>query len=371
MNEQNKKIRVCLVSPKAYPLFNPDIESVFGGAEVDLYLIAAELAKDPAYDVRFVVGDYGQPDREVRENVTLFKSLNVEKSYVAQGHKVWAAMRRADADIYMHEACSLGTTLIALFCRLNGRRFVYRTAHSYETEGTYFKENPLRGIFVKWAFKQAAPLITQNDEDVQALLRTLKLPSIVIRNACRIHDSLPQKVGTILWVARSLPIKRPDLFLELAKELPQQSFVMICPEGVGDDRYGQLVAEAEKTKNLTFYKQVPFQEIDRYFEKAAVFVCTSDAEGFPNTFVQSSKAAAAILSLNVNPDNFLTTNNCGYCADGNWDAFVGTLKDWMATGAPARLGQNGRAAIQNNNDLKQIIRQYKTVFTRSDASDGN
>ena len=33
-----KTVSVCFVSPKAYPLFNPDCKGVFGGAEVDLYL---------------------------------------------------------------------------------------------------------------------------------------------------------------------------------------------------------------------------------------------------------------------------------------------------------------------------------------------
>ena len=66
MKDKNGKIRVCFVSPKAYPIFNPDIESVFGGAEVDLYMIATELAKDPDFNVSFIAADYGQADEEIR-----------------------------------------------------------------------------------------------------------------------------------------------------------------------------------------------------------------------------------------------------------------------------------------------------------------
>ncbi len=60
----SKKNRVCFVSLKAYPLFNPDISSVFGGAEVDLYMLATELANDERFEVSFIVGDYGQPPLE-------------------------------------------------------------------------------------------------------------------------------------------------------------------------------------------------------------------------------------------------------------------------------------------------------------------
>ena len=68
-------IRVCFIILRAYPLFNPQTKSIIGGAEVDLYLLATELAKDKKFEVRFVVGDYGQKPTEVRENVTIIKSV--------------------------------------------------------------------------------------------------------------------------------------------------------------------------------------------------------------------------------------------------------------------------------------------------------
>jgi len=88
MSETEKKIRVCFVSPKAYPLFNSDIESVFGGAEVDTYMIATELAKDDGFEVSFIVADYGQPQEEVRENVRLLKSLNFKQNALTGARKV-------------------------------------------------------------------------------------------------------------------------------------------------------------------------------------------------------------------------------------------------------------------------------------------
>ena len=54
-------ISICFVMPKAYCLFNPEVEGVFGGSEVDLYYLSTELAKDEDYHVSFIVADYGQP----------------------------------------------------------------------------------------------------------------------------------------------------------------------------------------------------------------------------------------------------------------------------------------------------------------------
>jgi len=57
----------------AYPLYNPSCSGVFGGAEVYLYFLSRELAKKDGYRVKFFVGDYGQPDVEVIDRVTLVK----------------------------------------------------------------------------------------------------------------------------------------------------------------------------------------------------------------------------------------------------------------------------------------------------------
>ena len=76
IKKNNISISVCFVCPKAYPLFNEAVEGVFGGAEVDLYYLATELAKDEVFDVSFIVADYGQADVETIEGVKIIKSLD-------------------------------------------------------------------------------------------------------------------------------------------------------------------------------------------------------------------------------------------------------------------------------------------------------
>jgi len=361
----DKQISVCFVIYRAYPIFNPDVKSIFGGGEVDLYLLATELAKDNRFKVSFVVGDYGQPDIEVREGVTLYKSLDVNNNFLLQAHKIWSALRKSNADIYMNEVCSLGTTLKALYCKLNKKFFVYRTAHTNETDGSYFRTNKIRGFFVKWGFRQADQMITQNDQDVDDLQATLGLSSVIIRNACKIPTEVNTQKDTVLWVARKVPFKQPDLFLELAKSFPDQKFVMICPMGsVNDESYESFVSKAESADNMQFIRSCSFDEIDEYFEQARVFVSTSDSEGYPNTFVQACKAATSILSLNVNPDNFLGNYQCGVCCDGDMEKMKEELKLMIGTQKGQEMGDNARKYAEQNHDLVRIIEQYKEIFFR-------
>ena len=72
----NLPIRICFIAPKAYSLFNPDVKELLGGAEVDLYFLATELAKDENFAVSFITADYGQEKTETIEGVRIIKSVD-------------------------------------------------------------------------------------------------------------------------------------------------------------------------------------------------------------------------------------------------------------------------------------------------------
>jgi hypothetical protein len=66
-----RPIKVCFISPYNYPLFNPSINTKFGGFEVQIYNITRELAKSSEFAVSVIVADHGQPEREIREGVEI------------------------------------------------------------------------------------------------------------------------------------------------------------------------------------------------------------------------------------------------------------------------------------------------------------
>jgi len=363
-DEAGQPIRVCFIILRAYTLFNPDVKDVIGGAEVDLYLLATELAKDKKFEVRFVVGDYGQKQTEVRENVTIIKSVDVSKNLFLGSWRIWRALRRANAHIYAGEAFSLSTFLQALFCKIHKRKYIYRTAHSNECDGTYIRKHPFRGKAVIWAIRTACEVLTQNYTDAQNLLKTVNIHSEVFRNGCRLKPLQKTARDIILWTGRSGPLKKPYLFLDIARQMPELSFTMICQRNVGDMKYDSLVKEAGKVDNLQFIRRVRYDEIEKYFERAKVFVSTSEAEGFPNVFIQASKCGTPILSLNVNPDGFLDKYECGMCANGDWELFVDKLKKILVRETAHKLGNNARKYAEEFHDINKIIKKYKKCFTQ-------
>ena len=68
-------IKVCFIAPKAYPIFNPAIREVFGGAQLDLYLLATELAKETYLLVENFL-------REKRECAVLERPSSLVNEYI-------------------------------------------------------------------------------------------------------------------------------------------------------------------------------------------------------------------------------------------------------------------------------------------------
>ncbi len=361
----SQTIKICFVAPKAYLLFNPNAKNVkypFGGSEIDLYLLAIELAKDDGFNVSFIVADHGQKDIEITNGVEVIKSLDFDQNFLTGSLKIWRAMKKTDARIYMLKTASPGVPLVTLFCMLHHRCFAYRTASRHECDGKYVKDHPLLGPAFKFSLRKAKFVFTQNAADKENIDRTLGISSVFIRNG---HCIEPLKNGTrdiILWVGRSSPEKNPQLFIDLAEQLPNENFVMICPQAMDDDSYEQLTRNAFAAANLKFIRQVPYHKIGEYFRRAKVLVCTSQREGFPNTYIQACLNAAPILSLNINPDGFLDKYNCGVCCDGNFEQMADVLRRLVTDNEYIELGQNARSYVEQNHDITTIIEEYKKLF---------
>lgn len=361
-DDVNPSMKICFIAPKAYPLFNPQVEEVFGGAEVDLYFLATELAKDKSFQVFFMVADYGQPEQEIRENVTLVKGVNFRKNALVGARQIWKVCRTIPADIYFAKTVSLGIPLISFFCQLRRKYFIFRTANDQECNGVYVQKHPILARFYLQAIRNAAAVFTQNITDQENLYKTTGVHSFAISNGKRLQPVSFENRKAILWVGRSDAIKRPDLFVKLAQELPNYPFTMICQKATYDVGYEELLSQASQVRNLQFIKRVPFQEIDRYFAQAAVFVNTSDSEGFPNTFIQACQCGTPILSLRVNPDDFLNRYQCGMCAEGDWERFVSQFQQLQDPEMAKSYGENGRKYAEEHHDIRKIIEQYKTIF---------
>ena len=135
------RVEVCIIAPKILPQFDSNAPGVIGGAETDMYYLATELAKDSDFGVHVIhIGD--GPAWQIREHVWLWQ-------WTGGAFALWRLMRWIDADVYMLKTFSWGVPWVWLWCRLNGKKFVYRMAHDWEVDGTFRHKRPI----LHWLFR--------------------------------------------------------------------------------------------------------------------------------------------------------------------------------------------------------------------------
>ncbi len=360
-------MKICFIAPKAYQLFNPKVKSTFGGAEVQLFLLATELAQRHDLDIHFMVADYNQSFIENYHNVNIWKAINFKNNFILQSFTFFKVFNKINADIYIQRTLTLQSGLIALYCKLKRKKFIYMVAHDSEVDGTHkLYRNKITNFLAKINFKFAHKIVVQNNYQNEKLLAQKFNPHIV-KSSYPIEKNFKKpNYPKILWVGRSEPWKRPELFLEIAKLFPLEKFIMICAPSTDTPELAKKIkAESTHIKNLEFIEFVPFKDINQYFLNAKIYINTSVKEGFPNTFIQATKNRTPILSLNVNPDNFIVEYDCGFFCNNNLNTMIKNIQNILINPMLYnRLAQNAYQYAIKNHDITVNANKFIDIITK-------
>jgi Glycosyl transferases group 1 len=119
-------------------------------------------------------------------------------------------------------------------------------------------------------------------------------------------------------------------------------------QGVWDS----VESRARTLANVEFLRRVPYPGIQQWSDRAEIFVNTSEAEGFPNSFIQAAQGSAAILSLAVDPDTVLTRYGTGRCAGDDGEKFFAEaarlMRDRGARGVLQSQAEKFVTALHDN-----------------------
>lgn len=374
-----RPMRVCFVSQLAWGVFAPDSNARFGGAESQMHGLAVALAKDPAFEVSFVLQDFGQPRELVIDGVRVIRYSRPFKGSRALKYLRWLSVGvssftrvwSANADVYVESPAGFPTFHCVAVARLRRRAALFAIASDGDLQRkppdvVAAHESTLERRAFLWAMPRATTITALSENQRAELEREFDRDSVIIPNAFPIPEAPPAvDKDTVLWVASSQELKQPWLYLDLAEAYPTERFVMVMPSN-DVALFERIQKRAQTLSNLVFVESVPFTEIQSFFDRAKVFVNTSTVEGFPNTFVQSAIAATPVLSLQVNPDKILDRGGFGRCAEGDFKRLGSDLEELLADDAlRARMGAAGYAYARERHDIDVVIAQFKKVLQRT------
>ncbi len=166
--------------------------------------------------------------------------------------------------------------------------------------------------------------VTQNTEQFSSLKHNYGKDSLVLSNIwipSTFQSS--EKNYDAVWVANLRPLKRAEWFVELAKHLPHYRFAIVGGS-LKKDYYEFIEKIASEVNNLSLLGAKPFQEVNDLLSQSRILVCTSEFEGFPNTFLQAWAQSIPVIST-VNPSKLLTTNHLGCFVESQKELETETL----------------------------------------------
>ena len=369
LQKNKKKKKVCFVLQGAFPYFAPTNNKMSGGAELQLFYLSTELAKNENFNISFIVGDFEQNDIEIINNVKLIKSFNATRKdsilkKISQAKKFFNILRKEKPDIIISTTNNSLVLLCSIYSKTHKAKHIHRIAHNKDTGFERIKEFGITARLYSKGMRTADKILVQNTEQQNALLKNFNKKSVIFKNVFHVKKQPQTKKKHILWVSRFQKWKNPDLFVKLASNIPDYNFIMICPyNNYNPEAWLDLQNKAKQISNLEFIEYVPFNEIQIFFNEAIAFVNTSDFEGFPNTFLQAAQGNTPIISLNVNPDNFLTKYDCGIFCNNNFELLVKKTKQLLQNNETLiQKGENAFKYIQENHNIDIISKQLEQII---------
>lgn len=335
-----------------------------GGAEVQLKALGEAFLREGC-DIHFIVDDYGQGKIEIVNRVTIhkipFRYRGGSNFYIFETWiKLWTKLLKLQPDIHLIKFPRDLLLPLGLLCKIKKKKTIFIGQIDNDVNPDYLKKENLLSYYIfRIGLKLTNWVVAQNRNQQKGFMEHYQRESIIIPNFLTLPVSKKQADKSfILWVGNTLPKKRPELFIQLAKNFPNYRFKMIVAptDAVPDD--STIKKKAKKIDNLDYIGYVPFAEISEYFQGACLLVSTSEKEGFPNTFLQAWQHKTPVVSLSINPDDIIAIYNLGRHSKTFHNLIRDVKKIMEDDKLRLDMGRNCKEYVNHYHSEKFILPQY-------------
>jgi len=325
--------------------------------------------------VRLITWDEGQKDGEVIDGVHVFKLCRQDagvpgvRFFWPRWSSLNAAMKRANADVYYQNCAEYVTGQVAMWCRRHGRKFVYSVASDPDCDRTLPKMHSLREKFLyRYGVKEADRIIVQTRRQRDMLRDNFARDSVVLPMPCpgpsdaastdQVHEH--NGVHRVLWIGRVYHVKRPDLLLDVATLCPELHFDVVGQ--MADTEYTRKVCERARTlKNVTVHGPASRDRVADFYRRAKLLCCTSDFEGFPNTFLEAWSYGVPVVST-VDPDGLIAGKSLGAVGTDVPQLAAGIRELLTSAQQWQRASQTYREYFAANHAIDKAMARFERVF---------
>jgi glycosyltransferase involved in cell wall biosynthesis len=272
--------------------------------------------------------------------------------------------------VYYQNCGEYVTGQVALWCRLHGRAFVYSAASDADCDVRLplMPERRVRALY-RAGVRLADAIVVQTATQQQMMRAGFGREAAVIPMPCATPAAsgrAGRDANLVLWVGRICRVKRPDRLLEVARARPELEFLIVGPHDEDASYKEEIEAAAALVPNVRLHGPASRAELDALYQRALCLCCTSDHEGFPNTFLEAWSYGLPVVST-WDPSGTIAANGLGLVgrSAGELATALATLRDVAAT--RHALSVAARAYFQENHAIERTMPRFERIFAEQVA----
>ncbi len=191
------------------------------------------------------------------------------------------------------------------------------------------------------------------------------------RAALRSELGIPADACVVTLVARLVPIKRVDRFLEAAvrlRGLPGVHFLIVGDGELADDLRDS--DDARKTSSVTTWAGMRL-DMPAVYAASDVVALTSDNEGTPVSLIEAQAAGLPVVSTRVGGvASVIRDGESGYVVDaGDVDQLASMLRALIGDAdARSRFGEAGRRHVMESFSIDRLMDDLDTLYRQALAA---
>ena len=313
-----EKIRVCILTPSHF-------SSHSGGSEYQAALLADALSQTNQYEIFYICQRADESHQPEGYQLRLLKNTRMPGSFLSflSAWPIYDELKKIGPSIIYQRVGGIQTGVGAYYAKKHGAKFIFQIA-SDDNVMPQWKSNvrqvfcrfPER-LFLNYGIRNATVITAQTNYQAELLKKRFGIESdSIIPNGHPLPEEPPIKTEPIrvLWIANLKPLKRPEIFVRLAKNFRDRNdvqFIMIGRQGWGK-WFEKLKRDFQVLPNLNYVGELAQGQVNQHLSNGHILVNTSRYEGFPNTFLQAWMREVPVVSLSVDPDHIIVREKIGY-----------------------------------------------------------
>jgi glycosyltransferase involved in cell wall biosynthesis len=321
---------VAFFMPQIGPLFTRDEASGVapGGAEVQIAMLARELARR-GLRVAVIALEQGLDLPDVVDGVHVIPIASQRhRRKEVRRLSAYAAVARAVLAVRTHvlvqRNAAVETGLLALLAPVGGFRFAYSSANVIDFDFGSLEPSPTKVRLFELGVRRADVVIVQTTEQVELCTSKFRRGGTLIRSIAEPAAPTAVDPEAFLWVGRLAQYKRPEVFVELARRVPEARFRMVALRSSHEPpEVTRMLEDARRElPNLEVLPSRPRAELGELIAAAVAVVNTSEYEGMSNVILEGWVRGVPAIAFTHDPDGLIERHGLGVCAHGSEEALL-------------------------------------------------